>query len=143
MGWDVTMVSLILVILASAAAGASQCVSTESYRMPLPTKDAPKTESSKPIAFLADKEEKVIADADAATFRVLATVSKNPVWDPEQCNERYAKDFKQVYYRGEVLKGADPLTFEDLGKGYARDKNTVYLDGAKQPDLNAKSFRVK
>ena len=135
--------SILIALLTSLWASGSQCVTTETYRVPGAAKDA-KAEPAKPIVFLAEKEEKAMPDVDAATFRILRAPTRNPIYDgDEQCNERYAKDFKQAYYRGEAIKGADPLTFEYLGKGYARDKSTVYLNGAKQPDLNAKSFRVK
>lgn len=52
-------------------------------------------------------------------------------------NELYAKDSTEVFYRGNVLQGADPDTFEFLGgveglvtkDGYSKDTRHVYFLG--------------
>jgi hypothetical protein len=36
---------------------------------------------------------------------------------------------ERVYYRGTILKQAEPKTFQKLGHGWARDVNNIYKDG--------------
>ncbi|MCI0662069.1 MAG: DKNYY domain-containing protein [Acidobacteria bacterium] len=64
--------------------------------------------------------------ADDSTFEILG-------------NKKYAKDKNKVYYKGDPILGADPLTFVLLEGGdyanYAKDKDHVYL--LYYPVLNA------
>ena len=43
----------------------------------------------------------------------------------------YAKDKKNVYYKGQVINGADVKTFKVLENLYAEDKNSWYEYGKK------------
>lgn len=58
----------------------------------------------------------ILENVDYATFRPISN--------------QYAKDKSHVYYYGRnIIEGADPETFVDLGDyGYAKDKNYVYIN---------------
>ena len=64
-------------------------------------------------------QEKVFADVDAATFRIL--------------DEKYTADKNTVYYIGKKVKNADPGTFKVyphfMGNADAEDKNHKYGEG--------------
>ena len=49
----------------------------------------------------------------------------------------------KVYYNNVILHEADPNTIRDLGYGYAKDKENVWLDGKLLPLVDARSFRLK
>lgn len=70
-----------------------------------------------------------LAGADPNTFKILK-------------HDSYAKDRRQVYYKGELVKGADAETFESLGDFYARDKNRGYYGGDSIRSSKGSSFRV-
>jgi hypothetical protein len=55
----------------------------------------------------------IVEDADASTFKALNDYG-------------YASDAGHVYCSGEVLEGADPESFEALGRSYAQDNFYVY-----------------
>lgn len=71
--------------------------------------------------------------ADAGTFQILG-------------DEDYAKDSRRVFYRGRVIKDADPSTFEILldttYANYAKDKTHVYLEGYPVFGADPATFRV-
>lgn len=69
-----------------------------------------------------------IPGADAATFRPLA--------DP-----LYARDHNHIYYEGQVIPGADPTSFEQVGSSYWKDKNRVYFQGAPIPGSRPGSIK--
>lgn len=62
-------------------------------------------------------------DVDIRTFEVLR--EKNGLSSP------YAKDLYSVYYEAEIIKDADPGSFELLYASLAKDKNTYYMYGIK------------
>ncbi len=49
----------------------------------------------------------------------------------------------KVYYNNVILQEADPNTIQDLGYGYAKDMENVWLDGKLLPLVDARSFRLK
>lgn len=49
----------------------------------------------------------------------------------------------KVYYNNVILHDADPYTIRDLGYGYAKDKDNVWLEGKLLPLVDAQSFRLK
>ncbi len=52
---------------------------------------------------------------DAETFEVLE-------------NSEYARDKNSVFFVGQIIKNADPQSFELLENGYAKDRDNVFLD---------------
>jgi hypothetical protein len=71
--------------------------------------------------FLLDR--RVFEGADVASFAVIE-------------DSEYARDAQHVYRQprsrddaGRVIEGADPATFEPLGRSYARDAAHVFYDG--------------
>lgn len=81
-----------------------------------------------------------VKDGDVKTFKVVYK---------DSYRNSYAKDKNNVYYYNEVIKGADPETFELLevnGVDYiAKDKNRIFLldEGGYYPDeeLDVDKFR--
>ncbi len=70
--------------------------------------------------------DQVIADADLATFQIVAPDHpKN--W--EKNFGRYAKDAKRVYYRGKVVRDADAASFAGRDERIFMDKNRRYNQG--------------
>lgn len=64
---------------------------------------------------------------------VSALTNKYPLADYESFDllkAGYAKDKFQVYYYGNVLKGADPNSFKVINYTKAQDKNNCYKDGS-------------
>ena len=49
----------------------------------------------------------------------------------------------KVYYNNNILQEADPNTILDLGYGYAKDCENVWLEGKLLPLVDARSFRLK
>ena len=49
----------------------------------------------------------------------------------------------KVYYNNVILHDADPHTLQDLGYGYAKDNENVWLEGRLLPLVDARSFRLK
>lgn len=52
----------------------------------------------------------------------------------------YTIDKRYVYYRGVVIRDADPRSFQDLGDGYAKDSRYVYYNGQRLQGVNPQSF---
>lgn len=69
---------------------------------------------------------KPIADADVATFRVMA--GPDPYLGSIPCvhDSGYAVDGSHVYWHGQIISGADPRTFSYLQFDYSRDATHVY-----------------
>ena len=68
-------------------------------------------------------------DANPKTFEVLKF-------------DKYAKDDKNVFYKGEIVEGADAATFEALYEFYARDKNNGYYGKDTVKGSSGKTFKV-
>ena len=49
----------------------------------------------------------------------------------------------KVYYKNVILQEADPNTIQDLGYGYARDKEYVWYEGKILPLVDPHMFRLK
>ena len=52
----------------------------------------------------------------------------------------YSIDSRYVYYRGVVIRNADPRTFQDLGDGYGKDSRYVYYCGRCLEGVDPRSF---
>ena len=68
-------------------------------------------------------------DADPATFKILRF-------------DDYAKDDRVVFYKGEIITGADAGTFEAIEEFYARDKNRGYYGKDPVKGSDGKTFTV-
>lgn len=49
----------------------------------------------------------------------------------------------EVYYRGELMSQATPSSFKKLGNSWAKDNNNVYFQGNIVKGADPKSFRVE
>ena len=74
-----------------------------------------------------DGDVKRVKGADAKTFEAI---------------EGYAlgKDKNAVYDKGKMIKGLDPVTFEDLNGDFYKDKNGVFYEGMLMKGIDSKSF---
>ncbi len=72
---------------------------------------------------------KVELDANPETFKILD-------------HDRYAKDDKNVWFDGEIVKDADAETFESIHEWYGRDKNSGFRTGAMVQGSQGKSFEL-
>jgi hypothetical protein len=68
-------------------------------------------------------------DADPKTFKVLK-------------DDSYAKDKQRVFYKGDIIEGADAATFEALDEWYAKDKNKGYYGVHSVISSKGQDFRV-
>ena len=57
--------------------------------------------------------------------------------------QKYEIDRGRVFYDDEIIMHADARSFVDLGCGYAKDKNNVYLDGRVLENVDPSTFRLK
>lgn len=64
----------------------------------------------------------IIQSADIGSFLLF----DSPVTLSSGANGYFAKDRTRVYFEGKDISGADAESFETVGSGYAKDKNTVY-----------------
>ena len=55
----------------------------------------------------------------------------------------YRVERGRVYYRNQPVEYADARTFMDLGQGYAKDCQNVYMEGRVLPYVDPASFRLK
>jgi hypothetical protein len=76
-----------------------------------------------------------VADAHARTFQVLTAGS---VGHPKP--SPYARDFQNVYFKGECIPGANPVYFRILGADLARDDQNVFK-GCHTLSTDAKNFK--
>lgn len=72
---------------------------------------------------------KTVQGADAASFEQLAE------WE-------YGKDKRCVYWRGDLIAGADPQTFELLGHLYSRDRHQVFWQEKPIPGADRDTFVI-
>jgi DKNYY family len=83
--------------------------------------------------------EKPVPKADPASFEVL----RQPSFEKGPCagqRVESARDKNHVYYRWQVVPGADPQTYVFIDDQYARDKSAVYA-GARRLTTRVSSFR--
>lgn len=57
--------------------------------------------------------------------------------------QRYEKDRGKVYFGNELVMYADARSFVDLGCGYAKDRNNVYMNGRVLENVDPSTFRLK
>lgn len=54
----------------------------------------------------------------------------------------YARDDQFVFFKGRVIEGADPASFETLKQGYTRDDERVYLHSIPLIKASPRHFKV-
>ncbi|UFX83405.1 DKNYY domain-containing protein [Candidatus Absconditicoccus praedator] len=66
------------------------------------------------------------------------------VYVPKDFGRHYSKNFLYVYYEGNMIDGADPISFEVFRENlrYAKDKNNVYYRGEIQEKKDQKTFEL-
>jgi len=72
----------------------------------------------------------VVSKFDKDSFVLV----KHPVYSKFGCGwafSDYAKDKSRVFYKGEIIHGADPKSFELMEFDYSRDKNSIYARNKK------------
>ena len=72
----------------------------------------------------------VLSKFDKDSFALV----KHPVYSKFACGPRfsdYAKDKRRVFYKGEIIHGADPGSFDLLEFEYSRDKNFIFARNKK------------
>ncbi len=74
--------------------------------------------------------------ADPNTFRLIST----PIGP--KGNEHYALDKNYAYFRNEIIKGADPNTFEPLSTFISKDKNNAFAAENKITGVDIATFEV-
>jgi DKNYY family len=68
-------------------------------------------------------------DADPKTFKILKY-------------DNYAKDDRNVFYEGDIIRGADAASFEAIKEFYARDKNKGYYSNEEVKNSRGRTFKV-
>ena len=84
--------------------------------------------------------EKRVAGADPGSFELL----RLPLFERGPCAGRrveFARDKRHVYYRWQIIKGADPQTYAFIDDAYARDKSAIF-SGAKRLTTRIDSFKT-
>jgi len=84
-----------------------------------------------------------IVGIDIASFKVLKYQPWK--WSDSKSGTFYAKDKNAVYYRGERVKGADPLTFRMLDENnsnYAIDRFGLYYNGTPLMYSLPKNYKI-
>ena len=84
--------------------------------------------------------QRALPMADPGSFELLHL----PLHAPTPCGARrveFGKDKARVYYRWQVIAGADPKTYAFIDSHYARDRSAVY-SGTKRLTTRVGSFRT-
>lgn len=136
--WPAVSPAALFAVLAGTSAGAlaTTCAPTTSgYAV-----GAGVTYFVKDSANPAKGMEKIVAQADPGSFELL----RLPLFERGPCAGRrveFARDKARVFYRWQVIKGADPQTYAFIDDIYARDKSAVY-SGAKRLTTRVGSFKT-
>ena len=83
---------------------------------------------------------KPLPKADPVSFEVL----RLPLYERGPCGGRrveFGRDKNHVYYRWQIVQGADPQTYAFIDDHYARDKSAVYA-GARRLTTRVGSFKT-
>ena len=86
------------------------------------------------------RQEHTLTHADPSTFEPL----RQTKFERGPCagrNVEFGRDKDHVYFRSEVVSGADPKTFTFMDEYYARDKSAIYAN-ARRLTTRGASFRV-
>lgn len=75
------------------------------------------------------KGELFMKDADPKTFKPLK-------------NNNYGKDKNLVFYKGNIILGADPTSFKLVKDGYAIDRDRAYYYGDSISNSNSSEFKI-
>ncbi len=85
----------------------------------------------------------VLMNPDLATFKVVALPPHIAGACETASDAFYAKDKGQIYYKGEVIGGADPASFEPFAEyEYAKDAARVFYQGRLLETADADTFKV-
>jgi DKNYY family len=118
---------LIAVLFNIGTVSAESCLEWSSYTYDNASKKMIYTSSS----YISVKSPKVVVSKfDKDSFVVV----KHPVHSKYACGPRfndYAKDKSRVFYKGEIIRGADPKSFELLEFAYSRDKSFIFARNKK------------
>ena len=64
-------------------------------------------------------------------------------WSVTSNAQKYEIDHDRVFFGEKMVMHADVRSFTDLGYGYAKDRNNVYMDGCVLENVEPSSFRLK
>ncbi len=64
-------------------------------------------------------------------------------WAAVSHAQRYEMERGRVYFGNELMMHADARSFVDLGMGYAKDQNNVYVNGRVLENVDPSGFRLK
>ena len=64
-------------------------------------------------------------------------------WTMTSHAQRYEIDRGRVFFGEDIVMYADVRSFVDLGSGYAKDRNNVYMNGRVLENVDPSSFRLK
>ncbi|MBP5393510.1 MAG: DKNYY domain-containing protein [Bacteroidaceae bacterium] len=64
-------------------------------------------------------------------------------WAANSFAQRYEVERGRVYFGNELIVHADSRSFVDLGMGYAKDQNNVYVNGRILENVDPSGFRLK
>lgn len=81
----------------------------------------------------------IISDGSPSTFQLL-----NPKREEDglvYADSGFAKDEKQIYYNGVVLRGADIDSFQIIDYSYSKDKNNIYFLSDVLKDADPETFQ--
>ena len=84
--------------------------------------------------------EKPVTGADPGSFELL----RLPLFERGPCAGRrveFARDKRHVFYRWQIINGADPQTYAFIDDAYARDKTAIF-SGAKRLTTRVDGFKT-
>jgi hypothetical protein len=79
-----------------------------------------------------------VEGADAKSFKFIENSREGAC----QGGDMFAKDEKHVFYRNEIIKMANPESFEVLNYGYSKDEGYVFYRTSFIPKVDPESFFV-
>lgn len=118
---------LTAVLFNMGTVSAESCLAWSSYTYDNASKKMIYTSSS----YISVKPPRVVVSKFDKDSFVLV---KHPVHSKYACGPRfndYAKDKSRVFYKGEIIRGADPKSFELLEFAYSRDKSFIFARNKK------------
>lgn len=74
----------------------------------------------------------LLSITDVGTFKIIG-----------DGNENLAKDVNHVYFRGEIIEGADPVTYTHMGHwAIGKDKSNIYFETKKLTGVDFNTFEI-
>ncbi len=87
------------------------------------------------VYFFTNGIVSLVKQADPLTFGLFEDYPDNWIYF-------FARDSKHIYKSGEIIDGADLVTFQILKKGYSKDKNFIYTGSSKIEGADPGTFLV-